>query len=74
MDKIYYISQGETPLEHLHAIEKVAQAGGELIQLRLKKVSDEVYLNTAIQAVEIGAKYGSKIIINDAIQLYKDTF
>ena len=67
MDRIYYISQGETPEEHLNNIWNVCDQGCHLIQLRLKDTSDEEYLETAKKALEICDSFNAKLIINDNV-------
>ncbi|MEP2279482.1 thiamine phosphate synthase [Maribacter sp.] len=62
---LHYISQGKTPQEHLENIQKACTSGVELVQLRLKKQSEKVVHETAIQAREITAKYQTRLIIND---------
>ena len=37
--KLHYISQGNSPKEHLVNIQKACSSGAELVQLRLKNVS-----------------------------------
>jgi len=39
--KLHYISQGSSPKEHLDNIQKACSAGAELVQLRLKNVSEK---------------------------------
>ena len=71
MDKIYYISQGITPKNHLNNIKNVCEIGCKLVQLRLKNTSLEVYISTAFRAKEICNKYDAKLIINDNINVVK---
>lgn len=69
MDNYYYISQGNTPEEHLSYIEKVVKAGIGLVQLRMKGFSEEIYLSTAIKAKKICETGGATLIINDSIKV-----
>lgn len=62
---LHYISQGSTPQEHLEHIQKACTSGVELVQLRLKKQSEKVMLETAQKARYITAKYQTRLIIND---------
>jgi thiamine-phosphate pyrophosphorylase len=71
MDKLYYISQGTTPNDHLTNIKKVCQAGCKLIQLRLKNVSLNIYKITSNEAKVICDSYDAKLIINDNIEVAK---
>lgn len=72
MDRLYYISQGETPQTHLINIEKVCAAGVKLIQLRLKNSSFQDHLATAKSAKVICDYYGAQLIINDAVTIAKE--
>lgn len=73
MDKIYYISQGTTPEDHLRNITNVCEAGCKLVQLRLKNYSVEVSTKTALEAKIICDFYGAQLIINDLIEVAKIT-
>lgn len=69
IDQLHYISQPPENGTHLTAIEKVLQAGGQWIQLRVKEQSEEVVLELAIQASRLCEKYGAKLIVNDYPEL-----
>ncbi len=71
MNKLYYISQGVTPEEHIQNIEKVCKAGVKWIQLRLKNVEPIVYLHTAMRCRDICDKYEAILIVNDNIVVAK---
>lgn len=62
---LHYISQGDTPNEHLENIQKACASGAELVQLRLKNVNQEVVLETAKKAREITGHFQTRLIIND---------
>ncbi|WP_417885453.1 thiamine phosphate synthase [Zunongwangia sp.] len=68
---LHYISQGENAKVHLENIERVLQAGGNCIQLRLKETSAKEVLETAISAREICSAYQAKLIINDHVEIAK---
>lgn len=65
LHKLQYISQGSTPEIHIHNIESVLQAGVKLVQLRLKNISDEQYVDYAIKVKTLCNKYNANLIIND---------
>jgi len=69
MDKIYYISQGETVQDHLQYIAAVCSAGVRLIQLRLKGVSLETHIRAAEAAKAICDRYQAHLVINDSIEV-----
>lgn len=68
MEKVYYISQGSSPEEHIRNIESVCKGGVRLVQLRLKNVSQETYNSAACAAKKICDEYGATFIVNDNIE------
>jgi thiamine-phosphate pyrophosphorylase len=62
--KLHYISQGETPEEHLNNIQKACASGVELVQLHLKSQNQEIVLETAKKAREITKHFQTRLIIN----------
>ena len=69
--KLHYISQGDAPKTHLENIQKACTSGVELVQLRLKNVSDKKILKLAYEAREITAHFQTKLIINDHYKIAK---
>lgn len=69
IDQLHYISQPPENGTHLTAIEKVLQAGGQWIQLRVKEQPEDVVLELAIQASRLCEEYGAKLIVNDYPEL-----
>ena len=69
IDQLHYISQPPENGTHLTAIEKVLQAGGQWIQLRVKEQPEDVVLELAVQASRLCEKYGAKLIVNDYPEL-----
>ena len=65
LPKLYYISQGSNPNDHLHNIKLVLDAGVKLVQLRLKNISEDTYIECAIKAKELCIKHDALLIIND---------
>jgi thiamine-phosphate pyrophosphorylase len=49
-------------------IEEVCKGGCRWIQLRLKEVSPEEWINTGTEARAICKKYGARLIINDHVE------
>ena len=72
MSKLYYISQGQTPEQHLINIQLVAENGVDWIQLRLKNHPNEIFLATAQKALEICHRNGVKLFINDQVAVAYD--
>lgn len=72
ISKLHYVSQGETPIEHLENIQKACTYGADWVQLRLKDLSDETILKTAQKAREITAHFQTRLIINDHFKVAKE--
>ncbi|NJB81941.1 thiamine phosphate synthase [Wenyingzhuangia aestuarii] len=72
INKLHYISQGATPKEHLENIQNACQSGAELVQLRLKNLSDKKVLKTALEAREITNHFQTRLIINDHYKIAKE--
>jgi len=70
--KLHYISQGETPEEHLENIQKACVAGADWVQLRLKNSDAKTILETAKEAREITTRFKAKLIINDHYKVAKE--
>ena len=63
--KLHYISQGNSPKGHLENIQKACTSGVELVQLRLKNVSEKTLLQFAKEARDITSHFQTRLIIND---------
>ena len=72
INKLHYISQGASPKEHLENIQNACQSGAELVQLRLKNLSDKKILKTALEAREITNHFQTRLIINDHYKIAKE--
>ncbi len=63
--KLHYISQGNSPKELLENIQIACTFGAELIQFRLKGVSEKKFLKLAKEARDITSHFQTRLIIND---------
>ena len=72
LPKLHYISQGNSPKEHLDNIQKACTSGAELVQLRLKNVSEKRVLKIAQEAREITAHFQTRLLINDHYKIAKE--
>ncbi|MDB4292441.1 thiamine phosphate synthase [Maribacter sp.] len=70
--KLQYISQGNSPKQHLENIQKACTSGAELVQLRLKNVLEKKYLKIALEAREITAHFQTRLLINDHYKIAKE--
>jgi thiamine-phosphate pyrophosphorylase len=68
---LHYISQGNSPKEHLENIQKACSAGAELVELRLQNVSEKKYLKLATEAREITSYFQTRLLINDDYKIAK---
>jgi thiamine-phosphate pyrophosphorylase len=71
LHKLQYISQGVTPEQHLKNIKAALDAGVKLVQLRLKNISDELYIDYANKAKVLCDKHQALLIINDNANVAK---
>ncbi|WP_037349051.1 thiamine phosphate synthase [Sediminibacter sp. Hel_I_10] len=69
--KLHYISQGDSPKAHLDHIQRACTAGAELVQLRLKDVSEKRVLKIAKEAREVTAHFQTRLLINDHYKIAK---
>ncbi|MDB4402692.1 thiamine phosphate synthase [Algibacter sp.] len=69
--KLHYISQGNSPKEHLENIQKACTSGIELVQLRLKNISEKKFLKLSTSAREITSHFQTRLIINDHYKIAK---
>jgi thiamine-phosphate pyrophosphorylase len=69
--KLHYLSQGSSPKEHLENIQKACSGGAELVQLRLKNISEKKYLKLAAEAREITAHFQTRLLINGDYKIAK---
>lgn len=70
--KLHYITQGSSVKEHLENIQKACNAGAELVQLRLKGVSEKKILKAAHEAREITAHFQTRLLINDYYKIARE--
>ncbi|MCZ4319003.1 thiamine phosphate synthase [Aequorivita viscosa] len=70
--KLHYISQGNSAVEHLENIQKACTSGAELVQLRLKGISEKNILKFAKEAREITSHFQTRLIINDYYKIARE--
>lgn len=69
--KLQYISQGNTPEEHLENIQKACSAGAELVELHLQNVTEKKHLELAKEAREITSYFQTRLIIYNDYKIAK---
>ena len=62
--KLHYISQGNSPKEHIENIQKACSAGAELVVLNLKNISEKKFLKLAEEARETTSYFQTRLVIN----------
>lgn len=70
--KLHYISQGNSPKEHLENIQKACSAGAELVQLNLDDISEKKYLKFAKEAREITGHFQTRLLIKNHYKIAKE--
>ncbi|WKD86675.1 Thiamine-phosphate synthase [Polaribacter huanghezhanensis] len=69
--KLQYISQGNSPKEHLENIQKACTSGAEMVLLDLQKVSDKKLLEVATTAREITAHFQTRLLLRGNYKIAK---
>lgn len=69
--KLHYISQGNSPKEHLENIQKACSSGAELVQLHFKDLSEKKFLKLAQEARDITSHFQTRLIITDDYKIAK---
>jgi thiamine-phosphate pyrophosphorylase len=69
--KLHYISQGNSPKEHIENIQKACSAGAELVVLHLNNVSEKKHLKMAFEARETTSYFQTRLIINNDFKIAK---
>ncbi|MFD1293961.1 thiamine phosphate synthase [Lutibacter holmesii] len=70
--KLHYISQGDSPKDHIENIQKACTSGVELVQLNLKNISEKKYLKTANEVIKITSHFQTRLIILNHYKIAKD--
>ncbi|OAD40821.1 thiamine phosphate synthase [Polaribacter atrinae] len=70
--KLHYISQGNSPKEHLENIQKACSAGAELVQLKVAGISEKKYLKLALEAREITSHFQTRLILSNHYKIAKE--
>jgi len=70
--KLHYISQGNSPKEHLENIQKACSSGAELVQLHIDTISEKKYLKLALEAREITAHFQTRLMLSNHFKIAKE--
>ena len=72
ISRFHYITQDLPDFSHAQLAELACKGGANWVQLRVKKKSYKEWLKIAQETKLVCLKYGSKLIINDNVQIAKD--
>ena len=70
--KLHYITQGNSPKEHLDNLQNACTSGAELVQLQLKNILEKEILKLAKAAREITSQFQTRLIICDHYMVAKE--
>lgn len=70
--KLHYISQGNSPKEHLENIQKACTSGIELVELHLEDLSEKKLLKLANEAREITAHFQTRLLIKGDYKIARE--
>ena len=71
ISSLQYITQDHSDYSHFELVKQAVDAGVDWVQLRIKNVSDDVFLQEALKCREYTLKHGVKLIINDQVKIAK---
>lgn len=69
IEKIHYITQDLPGKPHWQLAEEACKGGIRWVQLRVKNKTEEEWLEIAWKVSKVCRKYGSKLIINDHVEI-----
>lgn len=72
MEKLQYISSGNSIEEHISNITKASRNGVKWVQLRLKKYSEKEIKEAALEVKKITDRYKTTFILNDYLHIAKE--
>lgn len=70
--KLHYLSQGNSPKEHVNNIQKACTSGIELVQLNLTDVSEKKISKIAHEVREITSHFQTRLLIRNDYKLAID--
>lgn len=67
--RFQFITNGSDPETHIIQTAKACEGGCKWVQLRMKDIDDDIFLNFACKAKSITDKFYAKLIINDNVNI-----
>ncbi len=72
IERFQFITDGVEPGVHIRQLTDACKGGCKWVQLRVKELDNQTWLNTAIKAKRITDKYDARLIINDSVNIAKE--
>ncbi len=69
ISRLHVITQDLDNFTHIDQVEMACKGGADWIQLRVKNTSYEDWITLAKDAIKVCRKFGTKLIINDSVQV-----
>ena len=69
ISRLHVITQDLDNFSHIHQVELACKGGADWIQLRVKNTNYDDWITLASDAIKICRQYGTKLIINDSVQV-----
>lgn len=73
ISRLQYITQEVSGKTHWQLAEEACQGGVQWTQLRIKNKSNDEWLDTALKISSVCKKYGGMLIINDNVDVAKES-
>jgi thiamine-phosphate pyrophosphorylase len=73
ISRLHYITQEEPGKSHWQLADEACQGGVQWVQLRIKNKSYDEWMDIAVKTLAVCRKYGSKLIINDNVDIAKES-
>lgn len=69
ISRLHVITQDLENFSHIHQVELACKGGADWVQLRVKNTNYDDWITLASNAIKICRKFGTKLIINDSVQV-----
>jgi thiamine-phosphate pyrophosphorylase len=73
ISRLHYITQEVPGKSHWELADEACQGGVQWVQLRIKNKSYDEWMDVAVKTLAVCRKYGSKLIINDNVDIAKES-
>jgi thiamine-phosphate pyrophosphorylase len=73
ISRLHYITQEVPGKKHWELAEEACRGGAQWVQLRIKNKSYDEWMDAALKTLAVCRKHGSKLIINDNVDIAKES-